>query len=58
MPKNPNGAWVYSNLPGASALVDALSKAPDKTLIVGVYTYTISGTDGKFVNRFHKDPSA
>jgi hypothetical protein len=52
MTKNPNGAWIYSNLPGASALVEALAKSPDKTLTVGSFTYTISGTDGKFVNRF------
>jgi hypothetical protein len=55
MAKNPNGAWIYSNLQEASVLVDALSKAPDKTVTLGGYTYTISGTDGKFVNRFpHK----
>lgn len=58
MAKNPNGSWVYSNLSEASELVEALSKAAEKTLTVGPYTYTISGTDGKFVNRFpHKESS-
>ncbi len=56
MTKNPQGSWVYSNLAQASALVEALSKATDRTLTLGTYTYKLSGEAGKFVNRWpHKD---
>jgi hypothetical protein len=56
MTKKPHGSWIYSNLPEASRLVEALTNAADKTLTLGSYTYTISGQDGKFVNRWpHKE---
>ncbi len=33
-----------------------MTKAPDKTLTLGVYTYKLSGEQGKFVNRWpHKE---
>jgi hypothetical protein len=52
MPRNANGAWIYSNLPEAAPLVQALQKASDKTLTLAGYRYVISGDNGKFVNRF------
>lgn len=46
------GGWIFSNIPEAGALAEALRRAPQKTLAIGAYRYRLSGDDDRFIQRF------
>ncbi|MEM2927055.1 MAG: hypothetical protein QXO94_06305 [Candidatus Bathyarchaeia archaeon] len=57
--KSGKGFWIFSNLPGASALKECLEKAPGKTLVLGGFRYRLQGEADRFIARYpHRKPAS